>query len=59
MPKLHQLTLAQQIALQATQAEIVRMQNRMQELFREAGLDLTKQYNFGLDGVVTEVENGA
>ena len=54
-PKGYQLTLAQQVAIEATAAEIARLQQRMRAILNEAGLDPAKPYKVTPEGMVLAV----
>ena len=51
------LTLSQQVAIEAIQADIVRLRNKLRTVMEEAGLDPDKKYSISPAGVVTDASD--
>ena len=52
------LTLAQQVAIEAINADIARLRNKLRAVMVEAGLNPDGRYSISIDGEVTEVNSG-
>ena len=48
------LSLAEQTAIEAIQADIIRLQNKLRAVLVEAGLDPNRKFSVASDGTVSE-----